>query len=145
MGTKPIDSNRKYSTMRFKKEEKEHERVLSPIICHIAEGTVIEGDIDCEDELLVSGTVKGNIRCGKKLIIAQNGRVLGNVYCQAVTVMGNMEGDINSSGLLVLESQSLVLGKIASQSMEVHAGAKVESQVCTGKDNTPIVAATLPN
>lgn len=122
--------------MRFKKEDKDKDRVLSPIISHIAEGTVIEGDINCEQELLISGTVKGNIRCGKKLVVAQNGRVFGNVHCLAVTVIGSIEGDINSSGLLVLESQSVVLGKITSLLMEVHAGAKIESQVCAGKADT---------
>lgn len=121
--------------MRFGKEVKEKERVLSPIISHIAEGTVIEGDIDCEAELLISGTVKGNIRCERKLVIAQNGRVFGNVSCQSVTLFGNIEGDIHSSGLLVLESQSVVLGRISSLLMEVHAGAKIESQVCTSREN----------
>lgn len=120
--------------MRFKKEDKEKERVLSSIISHIAEGTVIEGTIDCEQELLISGTVKGNIRCGKKLIIAQNGRVLGNVCFQAVTIMGNIEVDFNSDGLLVLESQSIVLSQITSLLIEAYARTKIESQVCTNKD-----------
>lgn len=80
----------------------------------IAEGTFIEGDIDCEQELLVSGTVKGNIRCGKKLVVAQNGKVFGNIFCDNMDVSGSIEGNIDSSGLLVLESQSVVLGKISS-------------------------------
>lgn len=95
--------------MRFKKEDKE--RVSSTIISHIAEGTVMEGDIDCEDELLISGTVKGNIRCRKKLVVTQNGKVFGSVCCQAVTVMGIIEGTIHCSGLLTLESQSVILDK----------------------------------
>lgn len=87
--------------MIFTKKAKE--RVLSPVISHIAEGTLIEGDIDCEQELLISGTVKGNIRCGKKLVVAQNGRVFGNVSSQAVTVMGVSRGIIKEQNSVLTE------------------------------------------
>lgn len=123
--------------MRFMKQDKE--RGLSPVISHIAEGTVIEGDIDCEQELLISGHVKGNIRCTKNLVVAEDGRVLGNVCCEEATIMGSIEGDINCKGLLVLQSQSSVLGKITSQAMEVHAGAKIESEVYTAPLDLPQV------
>lgn len=114
--------------MRFGKDNKE--KVSVPMINHISEGTVIDGDIDCEQELLVNGTVRGSIRCAKKLVIAHHGQVFGNVSGADIIVSGSLEGDVCCAGLLVLESQSVVRGKISSTLLETHTGAKIRSQVC---------------
>lgn len=120
--------------MIFRKE-KESRKISEPFVSHITAGTAIEADIHCEHELLVSGTVKGNIFCDKKLVIVQPGKVIGNICSNSIIVSGGIEGNIKSDGLLILESTAVIQGDITCTLIEVHAGARIKSKVYVSMNN----------
>lgn len=120
--------------MIFRKEKKS-EKISEPFFSHITAGTIIEGDIHCEHELLVSGTVKGNIFCDKKLVIVQTGKVIGNICGNTIIVSGGIEGNIESSSLLILESTAVIQADITCTSIEVHPGAGIQAKVHVSMNN----------
>ena len=114
--------------MIFRKE-KQNKKMAESFVSHITAGTILEGDIHCEHELLVSGTVKGNVLCDKKLVIAQTGKVMGNICGNSIIISGNIEGNIESGGLQIIESTAVIQGDITCTSIEIQAGARIESKV----------------
>lgn len=120
--------------MIFRKEKKS-EKISKPFFSHITAGTILEGDIHCEHELLVSGTVKGNISCDKKLVIAQTGKVIGNICGNSIIISGNIEGNIESDGLQIIESTAVIQGDITCTLIEVHPGAGIQAKVHVSMNN----------
>lgn len=87
------------------KKENENENQV------IENNTKITGNIENENELIISGEVEGDIT-GNIIIIKKGGFVKGNIKCNKIAIKGKVEGDINSEDLLSLEIGSEVLGKI---------------------------------
>lgn len=106
---------------------------LYPNVNYVSEGTIINGDIYSEKDLMINGTINGTIKCTKKMTIAHQGRVLGNISGLDIVVYGSLDGNIDCDRLLILNSQSQVHGNISSVLIEIHAGAKIESEVYVQK------------
>jgi len=98
----------------------------SNLNCVIAKGTSIEGDFNTSENVRIDGTIKGNIRCDKKLVLGKSARVAGKIQAKEAVVMGEIQGDILIDGLLRLEGSSLIKGDITAQRIIVEEGARYD-------------------
>lgn len=94
--------------------------------CVIAKGTSIEGDFNTSENVRIDGTIKGNIRCEKKLVLGKAARVEGKVQAKEAVIMGEIQGDVQIDGLLRLEGSSLIKGDITAQRIIVEEGARYD-------------------
>ena len=70
------------------------------LINTITVGTSIKGDIQANGDFRMDGTLEGNITLTGKLVIGEQGHIVGNVVCQNANVIGIIDGL-----LLVITSQ----------------------------------------
>ena len=103
------------------------------VISIIGAGMTVVGDTDTDGSLRIEGTVRGNVRAGKSVVIGRGGFVDGSVFTQDAVIAGQVSGGIHAESRLELQATSEVSGEIAAPRMQVEEGAKVQGQVLIGE------------
>jgi cytoskeletal protein CcmA (bactofilin family) len=91
--------------------------------CVITQGTVIEGKFHCTENVRLDGTIKGEVRCDKRLVMGDSGKVEGNVISLDASIRGRVEGNIEILETLQLHSSAFIKGNIRAKSLSVEEGA----------------------
>ncbi len=89
----------------------------------IAEGTIIEGNFSSTESIRVDGTVLGEIRCEKRLVIGVTGKVEGDVYAAEGVIKGSIKGSMDIKNDLHLEETAIVSGSVKAGTIMVDEGA----------------------
>ena len=91
------------------------------------------GDLEFEEGLKVSGTVRGNIShkpgTHSLLALSAEGRVEGNVSSYDALIDGTIVGDLVVEHLLELHSNARVCGNISYRQLSMENGAVVEGKL----------------
>ena len=93
------------------------------LINTITVGTSIKGDIQANGDFRLDGPLEGNITLTGKLVIGEQGRIVGNVVCQNANVIGIIDGNLSVKEFLTLYSTSKVRGDIVANKLAVEPGA----------------------
>jgi cytoskeletal protein CcmA (bactofilin family) len=103
----------------------------------LVKGTSMEGNIKCDSDLRIDGTIKGNVQCKAKLIIGPTGAIEGEVQCQNAVIEGRFKGVLRVSDLLNVRETADVDGDINTNKLIVQSGAKfnVACKMDTGSNN----------
>lgn len=108
----------------------------------LATGTNIKGNISSEEDFRIDGSIDGNISCEGKIIVGQNGSVLGNITCANIEVFGQIKGNIVCKDTLILRSTSKLTGDMKMQIIEIEPGAQIMGSTLSmiGKISEPELA-----
>jgi len=98
----------------------------------IVEGTMIEGEIRCESNIRIDGTIKGTIVTKGRLVIGPTGKIDGDVTCNNADIEGQLSGKINVNELLSLKSTAKINGNISTGKLAVEPGAALNASVDMG-------------
>ena len=96
----------------------------------IGEGAIFDGNFSAPDSMRIDGTVNGNCRCEKELILGPSATVEGNIFAQNVMISGKVNGDIFANGKLELLSTGRILGNISAKSLVIDENASFDGR-CT--------------
>ncbi len=107
------------------------------VISIIGAGMTLDGDSETNGSLRVEGTIRGNVRAGKSVVIGKDGLVDGSIFTQDAVVAGCVSGGIHAVSRLELLATSEVSGEIEAPRMQVEEGAKVQGQVAIGESSGP--------
>lgn len=91
------------------------------IITIIGEGTNIEGIISASSSARIDGSLKGEAKLYKKLIIGEKGYINGTVSAPNVIVHGKIEGQIKAD-TLEIKSDGAVTGDINVGTLSIESG-----------------------
>lgn len=89
----------------------------------IAEGTVINGDFNTNENLRIDGSIIGDVSCEKRLVIGKNGLINGKIEAAEVSINGKMIGEVLSKGIINLGSTANAEGKIVATTLVMDEGA----------------------
>jgi cytoskeletal protein CcmA (bactofilin family) len=90
----------------------------------IGEHIFIEGDIRGEGNLLLEGSIKGNIDLGAhNFIIGSKGRFEGEISAQNLGVSGQLVGNVKIQEKVKFTKEADFLGNIRAKSISVEEGA----------------------
>ena len=98
----------------------------------IAPGTKVEGDVHFDNQLFVTGEVRGNVvaeRSEAKLIVSPEGLVAGEIKAPTVVVNGRVEGDVHATVRLELAAGAQVKGDLFYALIEMQLGAQVQGRL----------------
>ena len=91
--------------------------------CIISPGTRIEGKFNSSENIRMDGTVIGELKCEKKLVMGKGSRVEGKIFSNEAVIMGDIEGDLTVDGVLHLHNTAKIRGNIIAKKMIVDEGA----------------------
>lgn len=101
--------------------------------CVITKGTVIEGKFNCSENVRLDGTIMGEVKVEKRLVLGDTGKIEGNVWANHTVVQGFIQGIIHIADTLHLQSTAKIKGTIAAAKMIVDEGAKYEGECKIGE------------
>lgn len=91
-------------------------------ITTIAFGTTVNGEIFCDDDIVVEGVISGDVKARRAEI---NGKLKGNLECETAELLNSrIEGNIFSKGNVVVGSKSVVIGDIKAKNLTVDGNVK---------------------
>ena len=94
--------------------------------------SVVKGSLDCgEDDGRVEGRLDGTIRSAATVVIAEHGRVEGDVIAKNVVVGGLVQGTVTAEDRLQLSSTGQILGDAIYGTLEVERGGVVKGRTMT--------------
>ena len=88
----------------------------------------IEGTVSFKGQLIVKGTVKGNLY-GDNVVIAEEGLVQAQTTVSQITIGGTFDGELRSSDKLTILSTGKCSGKITCKTFEVESGGILNAEV----------------
>jgi cytoskeletal protein CcmA (bactofilin family) len=91
--------------------------------CVIGTKTVIKGEITGDEDIVVDGTIEGQIRIGRDLRVGPGGVVKANVHAQSIVVSGELQGDCQASQRVELQSTGKLTGNIRAPRVVIAEGA----------------------
>lgn len=91
--------------------------------CVISTGTKIDGDFHAEGDMRLDGTITGNLSCGGRLVIGEQGKVEGKVLSKNANINGQVKGEIEIKETLILTSTAFINGDIRTKYIRVELGA----------------------
>lgn len=98
----------------------------------IGKGTVIEGNVSAEGDLLIEGVVKGDVTTKTKLVVGHNAIIEGNILAQHAEIAGRVQGTVKALGLLVINSTGTILGDVITKDLNVESGSTFNGRLQVG-------------
>jgi cytoskeletal protein CcmA (bactofilin family) len=98
-------------------------RTVSPTLCVLGANTTIKGEILGDEDVVIEGTVEGQIRIGRELRIGQGGKVRASVSAQSVVVSGEMQGDCEAHTRVEIQATGRLIGNIRAPKIVIAEGA----------------------
>jgi len=89
----------------------------------------VEGDFASEGNILVKGSVSGNVKTSKLLTVERGAQILANVKAGDAHISGNIKGNVKVEERLELSSSAQILGDITCSVLAVEPGALVQGKV----------------
>jgi cytoskeletal protein CcmA (bactofilin family) len=90
----------------------------------IAKGTVIEGKFECSENVRMDGSVHGEVRVDKRLVLGEGSYVQGNINARDAAIKGRIKGDVIVKEALHLMDTAVIEGNITAKTMVVEEGAR---------------------
>jgi cytoskeletal protein CcmA (bactofilin family) len=100
----------------------------------IGPNLIVEGRIAGDQNLLIEGSVKGEIDLRSDLRIGPNARIEAAVHARNVLVEGSVTGDVSADSRVELVATAAVVGNIRSPKIIVAEGANFRGTVDMGSE-----------
>jgi len=91
--------------------------------CVIGTKTVVKGEITGDEDVIVEGTIEGQVRIGRDLRVGPGGVVKANVHAQSIVVSGELQGDCQAAQRVEIQSSGKLTGNIRAPRVVIAEGA----------------------
>jgi cytoskeletal protein CcmA (bactofilin family) len=107
------------------------------VISIIGPGMKVVGDCEVEGALRVEGSVQGNIKAGKAVVVGRDGVVKGDISTQDAVIAGTIHGSLRAESRLELQATSRIEGEIMAARLQLEEGAILNGTVQMGNLSRP--------
>jgi len=95
----------------------------------VGEGTVIVGELKSDRDVVVHGTVKGSVKVGSDLIVAETGVVEAQVEAENVSVGGRLKGTTVVRNLFELCKTGTIEGEVFTKRVKIDEGGRMIGKI----------------
>ena len=100
---------------------------------------VIKGELTAEENLIIEGTVEGNISVPEHAVaVGRTARVSADIMANTVTILGEASGRFTASEKIELRQTARVVGSIVATKIEMIEGAIFEGSIDPSKTETAV-------
>lgn len=100
--------------------------------CVVSKDTAIEGSFQADQDVRLDGSVKGDVKCSKRLVLGESGKIEGTVDAQNAVIMGTIEGEIHVKETLTLKATAFINGNLSAKGIQVEEGARYNGNIKVG-------------
>jgi len=91
--------------------------------CVIGAKTVLKGEISGDEDVIIEGSVEGQIRIAKDVHVATGGVVKATVTAHSIVVSGELTGDCQASHKVEIQATGRMTGNIRAPKIVIAEGA----------------------
>lgn len=95
----------------------------------IAEGLTIEGELVTDEEVVVSGTVRGTLTSGDVVSVGPGGVVEADIQASSLSVAGQVTGNVNAQDRIDIQAGGRLVGDVKSARLTIADGASFKGNV----------------
>ncbi|NMB74961.1 MAG: polymer-forming cytoskeletal protein [Myxococcales bacterium] len=95
----------------------------------IGKGIAIRGNLSGEGDLIIEGTVEGEISLKNHLTIEETGVVRADIKSERLTIRGEMSGNIEASDRVAIQANARVTSDIKAPVVVIEDGARFKGKV----------------
>ena len=100
---------------------------------------VIKGELTAEENLIIEGTVEGNISVPEHAVaVGRTAHVSADIMASTVTILGEASGRFTASKKIELRQTARVVGGIIATKIEIIEGAIFEGSIDPSKTETAV-------
>lgn len=110
----------------------------------IAQGTRVRGRVTGDGDLVIQGTLDGDVVLRGQLRIEPGAVVVSNVEAEDVLVAGSLDGNVESSGTIRVASGASLRGDIRAGSLAFEDGARFSGRIDCAFDLPKELAKPAP-
>lgn len=101
-----------------------------------AAGLSIEGKVEGNGDVRMTGQFKGDIQVKGDLTIEKGARITGKINADTVTIGGELEGNIVASAQVKILESGQLIGDLKATTLTVAAGSRMRGNVEFGWDDS---------
>lgn len=98
----------------------------------VAAGMEVVGDVTAEGIVKIEGSVRGNLRVGRQVLVAKGGLVEGDIQTREAIIGGEVRGAITASQRIEIQPASAVHGDLTTPMLLVQEGGEVNGVLRMG-------------
>ena len=98
----------------------------------------VKGDLKITGDILIYGTVLGNVDCKGEVRTSKGSLVKGSVNAKSAYINGNIEGDLTVDDKVILAKFSQLKGNLVGNILTIEEGAKFDG-ICRMESNATSV------
>lgn len=95
----------------------------------IGTGTTLNGNLNCEGDLIVGGVVIGDSKVRGALTLSEGGRWEGRVQVSNAVIAGEWHGEIVVTEKLEIRKTARIRGAVSARSIAIAQGAVIEGEM----------------
>lgn len=95
----------------------------------IGQGITIEGEVSSDDEVIVSGVVRGKLTVDGQVTIESEGVVEADIGAQSVAIGGAVTGNVTATERVDLLSGARLVGDVKAHRLTIADGASFKGNV----------------
>jgi cytoskeletal protein CcmA (bactofilin family) len=96
----------------------------------IGESVAIVGDVTGKEDLLINGSIEGDINLRENnIVIGEKGRINANVVAENITVKGEVKGELRASVQVAIKRSGKVVGDIRAPRVILDDGCQFKGSV----------------
>lgn len=114
----------------FRKDDAQPSTEIETII---GPSVKVEGDFVAAGDVVVEGTVVGNLRTERGLRVGENAKILANVAAGSALIAGEIQGNVKVRDNLELTATAKIFGDVKTRTISIAAGAVLMGK-CTAGD-----------
>lgn len=103
----------------------------------IGQASQFQGQLHCETDLHIEGTMQGDIVCSRNVIIRETGIVESNIKAANLIIAGRLNGNMEVSGSCVIEVTGKLTGDVTSATLVIREGGIFNGRSMMSSAETP--------
>lgn len=100
----------------------------------VGRGATFEGNAHIQGEMLIEGTLHGDVVCSDTLTVGRDGSVIANPRARDMVIAGTVTGDIDVENQVTVRSTARLQGKLKATALVVEKGAALRADCDIGED-----------
>lgn len=96
---------------------------------YISKKMRLYGDLETDSDISIDGSVYGNIRSRKNVMLGATARFEGNIESDTAMVCGYFKGVIVAKRMIEVRRPATVVGDLISDSVRVESGVAIQGKV----------------
>jgi cytoskeletal protein CcmA (bactofilin family) len=101
---------------------------------------VFKGEINFQDAIRIEGLIQGKVTGEGRVLIAQRGKVIGDIMAAQVVIEGMVQGNVTAADRLDIAGTAQVAGDLRALRLTVAEGAKLMGRLEVDADSMTLPA-----